>query len=150
MSEIDWGPLAVNLVGTAVAVTAVMLVTFAIGSRLRRHSIIDIVWGIGFTVVAPSHFFSVHSAFKIRLTDQAICGSATIARGLPQRQGYSTSVQNGDFVPWLAESWKVEDSATWVFNLRRNVKWHDGSPFTSADWAALRSARISEAMSALL
>jgi peptide/nickel transport system substrate-binding protein len=39
----------------------------------------------------------------------------------------------GDFVPWLAESWKAEDSATWVFNLRRNVKWHDGSPFTSAD-----------------
>jgi steroid 5-alpha reductase family enzyme len=52
MSEIDWGPLAVNLVGTAVTVTVVMLVTFAIGSRMRRHSIIDIVWGIGFTVIA--------------------------------------------------------------------------------------------------
>jgi peptide/nickel transport system substrate-binding protein len=35
--------------------------------------------------------------------------------------------------PGLAESWKVEDPTTWVFNLRRNVKWHDGSPFTAAD-----------------
>jgi steroid 5-alpha reductase family enzyme len=52
MSEIEWGSLVVNLVATAVAVAAVMLVTFAVGARLRRHSIIDIVWGAGFTVIA--------------------------------------------------------------------------------------------------
>lgn len=33
----------------------------------------------------------------------------------------------------LAESWTVQDSNTWIFNLRRNAKWHDGSPFTAAD-----------------
>jgi peptide/nickel transport system substrate-binding protein len=39
----------------------------------------------------------------------------------------------GEFVPWLAESWTVENPTTWVFTLRKNVQWHDGSPFTAAD-----------------
>src|SRR6478672_5429163 len=33
----------------------------------------------------------------------------------------------------LAESWTVEDPNTWIFHLRRNARWHDGSPFTAAD-----------------
>lgn len=33
----------------------------------------------------------------------------------------------------LAESWKAVGPTTWVFNLRKGVKWHDGSPFTAAD-----------------
>jgi len=37
-------------------------------------------------------------------------------------------------VPDLAESWQYEnDNKTLVFYLRKNVKWHDGEPFTSAD-----------------
>lgn len=35
--------------------------------------------------------------------------------------------------PALAESWKAIDERTWIFKLRPNVKFHDGSPFTSAD-----------------
>jgi peptide/nickel transport system substrate-binding protein len=35
--------------------------------------------------------------------------------------------------PGLAERWEVADPLTWIFHLRRNVKWHDGSPFTAAD-----------------
>ena len=36
--------------------------------------------------------------------------------------------------PDLAESWKVsEDGLTYTFNLVKNVVWHDGKPFTSAD-----------------
>jgi peptide/nickel transport system substrate-binding protein len=34
----------------------------------------------------------------------------------------------------LAESWQVsEDGLEIVFNLRKNVKWHDGKPFTARD-----------------
>ena len=37
-------------------------------------------------------------------------------------------------VPELAEKWTWQDSfRTLVFTLRRDVKWHDGKPFTSAD-----------------
>ena len=36
--------------------------------------------------------------------------------------------------PALAESWKhSDDGLTWTFNLRRDVTWHDGQPFTAQD-----------------
>ena len=36
--------------------------------------------------------------------------------------------------PALAESWEhSEDGLTWTFNLRRDVKWHNGQPFTAHD-----------------
>lgn len=33
----------------------------------------------------------------------------------------------------LAESWKVENKTNWIFNLRKGVKFHDGSEFTADD-----------------
>lgn len=34
----------------------------------------------------------------------------------------------------LAEHWVVsDDGLTWIFHLRRDVRWHDGVPFTSKD-----------------
>jgi peptide/nickel transport system substrate-binding protein len=36
-------------------------------------------------------------------------------------------------VPELAESWKTIDPTTWEIKLRRNVKFHDGTPFTADD-----------------
>jgi peptide/nickel transport system substrate-binding protein len=35
--------------------------------------------------------------------------------------------------PSLAESWKQLSETQWRFNLRKNVKFHDGSPFTADD-----------------
>lgn len=41
---------------------------------------------------------------------------------------------NGDIVPALAETWEMsEDGVTWTFNLRKDVKFHDGSDFTAED-----------------
>jgi peptide/nickel transport system substrate-binding protein len=42
------------------------------------------------------------------------------------------SYANGDFQPVLATSWSVAGDV-WTFHLRQNVKFQDGSPFTSAD-----------------
>jgi len=39
--------------------------------------------------------------------------------------------QNG-YVPALAESWQMDGNA-YIFNLRKNVFWHDGEPFTAKD-----------------
>jgi len=36
-------------------------------------------------------------------------------------------------VPGLAQEWRATDRTTWVFKLRPNVTFHDGSPFTAED-----------------
>ena len=36
--------------------------------------------------------------------------------------------------PVLAESWEIsDDKLTYTFKIREGIKWHDGTPFTSAD-----------------
>ena len=40
---------------------------------------------------------------------------------------------NQRLVPGLAISWKAIDDLTWEFKLRKNVRFHDGSPFTAED-----------------
>ena len=47
-----------------------------------------------------------------------------------------TSWLTDEVEPSLAESWEhSEDGLTWTFHLRRDVKWHDGEPFTAHDVA---------------
>ncbi len=41
--------------------------------------------------------------------------------------------ENQKLTPALATSWKALDDTTWEFKLRKNVRWHDGSPFTADD-----------------
>jgi len=41
--------------------------------------------------------------------------------------------ENQKLAPGLATSWKAIDDLTWEFKLRKNVKFHDGSPFTAED-----------------
>jgi peptide/nickel transport system substrate-binding protein len=43
---------------------------------------------------------------------------------------------SGKLKPGLAVSWKALDDVTWEFKLRRNVKFHDGSPFSAEDVVA--------------
>ena len=41
---------------------------------------------------------------------------------------------NGELVPSLAESWEYDnDTLTYTFQLRSDVKWHDGEKFTADD-----------------
>jgi peptide/nickel transport system substrate-binding protein len=50
---------------------------------------------------------------------------------------YLVDALAGDVRPMLAETWKPNaDGSVWTFNLRQGVKWHDGTPFTSADVVA--------------
>lgn len=38
-----------------------------------------------------------------------------------------------NYVPALAESWQMQGNDAFVFNLRRDVTWHDGEKFTAGD-----------------
>ncbi|HXN15151.1 MAG TPA: ABC transporter substrate-binding protein [Usitatibacter sp.] len=51
-------------------------------------------------------------------------------------QVYESLVEFGkslEIVPALAASWKQTSPTTWIFNLRKGVKWQDGSDFTADD-----------------
>lgn len=38
-----------------------------------------------------------------------------------------------DTMPWLAERWEQQGPTTFVFHLRKGVKWHDGQELTAED-----------------
>ncbi|MFC7620854.1 ABC transporter substrate-binding protein [Microlunatus sp. GCM10028923] len=44
-----------------------------------------------------------------------------------------TKADKPAFKPGLAKTWKQVEELTWEFELRDDVKFHDGSPFTAAD-----------------
>jgi peptide/nickel transport system substrate-binding protein len=49
---------------------------------------------------------------------------------------YESLVMRGkklEILPALATSWEQKDPKTWIFHLRRGVKWHDGADFTADD-----------------
>lgn len=45
----------------------------------------------------------------------------------------SYDFEKGDYVGWLAERWEVKDPNNWLFHLRRDARWQDGTPVTAAD-----------------
>jgi len=44
--------------------------------------------------------------------------------------GYDSEL---NVVPGLADKWETPDKLTWIFHLRKGVKFHDGTPFTAED-----------------
>jgi peptide/nickel transport system substrate-binding protein len=44
--------------------------------------------------------------------------------------GYDSNLE---LVPQLATAWRLVDPTTWEFQLRPDVRFHDGTPFTAAD-----------------
>jgi peptide/nickel transport system substrate-binding protein len=119
--------LRLLLLGLAVLVTAGACLgsaAFAQGAKPKRGGILNTV------LIEDPPGLIIHE-------------SATVSNVWPVSPCYSNLVyfdplkalESADTViPELAERWSWQESyKNLVFFLRRNVKWHDGKPFTSAD-----------------
>ena len=49
-------------------------------------------------------------------------------------EGLTSSDHHSNVVPGVAESWKQVDATTWVFKLRKNAVWSNGTPVTAEDF----------------
>ncbi len=98
----------------------------------------------GILVVSALAFAATPASAKntIRWASQgdALTGDPHAANESPtnsaSRKVYDTLVyadKDLKFIPWLATSWKLVNPTTWEFELRKGVKWHDGSDFTAED-----------------
>jgi len=68
--------------------------------------------------------------------DPALAQTPDLIYQSPMYDPLVGTAPSGELTPdrGLAESWKVSpDAKKWTFQLRRNVKWHDGRPFTADD-----------------
>jgi len=97
--------------GIALALCAAVLATPALGKTLRWAS-------QGDPQTADPH--SQNEGFT-NLFSQSVHDSLVMRDNTLQ------------LVPGLAVSWQQVNATTWRFNLRRGVKFHDGSPFTADD-----------------
>jgi peptide/nickel transport system substrate-binding protein len=90
------------------------------------------------TVSAQAQPDTVVLAFSRQPDSLLIDYAITSTAGFAMQVLYNSLVTEGPDgkVGELAESWEVsEDQLTWTFNLRQDVTWHDGTPFTAADVA---------------
>jgi peptide/nickel transport system substrate-binding protein len=59
---------------------------------------------------------------------------SSFAAGCPVYSALTWMDEKGNLHPDLAEKWEVSpDALNYTFQLRRNVKWHDGTPFSAED-----------------
>jgi peptide/nickel transport system substrate-binding protein len=59
--------------------------------------------------------------------------TTTIAHHAHVYEGLVTRDKDLKIVPALAESWETPEPTRWRFHLRKNVKFHNGDPFTADD-----------------
>src|ERR1700732_480292 len=59
--------------------------------------------------------------------------TTTIAHHAHVYEGLVTRGKDLKIVPALAESWEILEPTRWRFHLRKNVKFHNGDPFTADD-----------------
>src|ERR1700689_2102514 len=59
--------------------------------------------------------------------------TTTIAHHAHIYEGLVTRDRDLKIIPALAESWETPEPTRWRFHLRKNVKFHNGDPFTADD-----------------
>jgi peptide/nickel transport system substrate-binding protein len=110
---------------------------------------------------AASSAPSAKAGGKLRIASQKPVKIDPVA--MQDLGGYGITAQSFEFlctadpggnqssiVPGLALKWTpTNDGAVWTFDLRQNVKWHDGSPFTADDVVATMERLVTAGNSGL-
>lgn len=86
---LDWGALGVNALVTLGVLLAVFTGTWLLALRLGRHSVVDLVWGLGFVVV------SLVGLLVARAGDHGDLGRQLLALGLTTAWGVRLAVHIG-------------------------------------------------------
>lgn len=110
------------MIGRRGVIRTLWLLPLLLGAApaLAQPSSARIGLATAFTAVDPHyHNQSTNFALGLHLFDPLVARQA-----------------NGDLVPALATSWRATDDRTWEFELRRDVRFHNGDPFTAEDVAA--------------
>ncbi|MEZ5838505.1 MAG: ABC transporter substrate-binding protein [Geminicoccaceae bacterium] len=90
------------------------------------------------------------SSYPPSLDPWANAGTAAATVKLQIHRGLLSYDDKADLRPELAESWEAENGSTYVFKLRQNATFHDGTPVTSADVKASYEAIMAEDSTAYL
>lgn len=78
-----------------------------------------------FTIALDSDIVALDPAFAYDFTTNPVVNQIT--------QGLLTFDENNELVPQLASSWEVTDDTTYVYQIRDDVTFSDGSPMTMDD-----------------
>lgn len=78
-----------------------------------------------FTIALGSDIVSLDPAFAYDFTTNPVVNQIT--------EGILTFDQNDQIVPMLASSWEIVDDLTYVYQIRDNVTFSDGTPMTMDD-----------------
>lgn len=110
------------LSAVAVAAVAALSLSACAGSDPAASGDGEIVWAIEGANLSAGHMDPQTSQLDV---------SAMVQRAVLDSLVFQEA--DGSFTPWLASSWDVEDGgATYVFQLRDDVTFHDGTPFDAA------------------
>lgn len=98
----------------------------------------------------PGHLRFGLSSYPPTLEPWKNAGTAAATVKLQLYRGLLGYDDKGEIRHELAKSWSVEGDRTYVFKLRDNAKFHDGSPVTSADVKASYEAIKADGSTAYL
>ena len=78
-----------------------------------------------FTVALDSDIVALDPAFAYDFTTNPVINQIT--------EGLLTFDENNELVPWLASDWSQTDDTTYVYTIRDDVCFSDGTPMTMDD-----------------
>ncbi len=97
---------------------------------LAAHNCLHLPYGQLIVAVAGDRYLIPSTSY---IDQKGVPADSLIYEGLVTKL-HPEEGEPKNYLGWLADGWECSDDAmTWTFFLAKDVTWHDGTPFTSAD-----------------